>query len=357
MQRRRFNLLLVGSISTAVTTADGANASEAQRPKTNRTSKRKRLRPKRLRAGDAVALIASGGYVTDAMIETAFRNMESLGLKPRLAKNVRAQRGGYAGTPAQRAEDFHEMWNAQEIRALWSIRGGSGTAQILPLIDYAALRRDPKVLVGFSDMTALLNAVTHVADIVTFHGPAAISTFSDYSKAHLQNVLFEGVANYTMRTAPANDERAVTEPEFVARTLREGVAEGELIGGNLAVFSALIGTPYLPISFANKLLFLEEINEAPYRIDRMLTQIRQYIGRRSPSATLFGVCRKCEATDGEPSLTLSEVLQDHANAQPIPTVAGYSFGHIAHQMTLPIGVNARLDSRQQTVTLLEAAVH
>jgi muramoyltetrapeptide carboxypeptidase len=338
---------------TQKTWAKGAVAGTS---KTLRVSTRKRLRPKRLRIGDAVALIASGGYVTDAMIESSFKNLESLGLKPRLAKNVRAQRGGYAGTPVQRAEDFHEMWNTPEVRALWSIRGGSGTSQILPLIDYTALRRDPKVLIGFSDMTALLNAVTHVADIVTFHGPAAISTFSDYSKSHLQNVLFEGVGDYTMRTAANNDERAANEPEFRARTLREGVAHGELIGGNLAVFSALIGTPYVPISFSNKLLFLEDVNEAPYRIDRMLTQLRQYLDRRLPSGTLFGVCRRCEATDGEPSLSLSDVLQDHANAQAIPAATGYSFGHIAHQMTLPIGTQARLDTKQQTLTLVDAAV-
>ncbi|MGL5002429.1 MAG: S66 peptidase family protein, partial [Casimicrobium sp.] len=264
-------------------------------------------------------------------------NADALGLSPRLGKNTYARYGGYAGTVQERVEDFHTMWRDPEIKAIWSVRGGSGTSQVLPLIDYAMIARNPKVLMGFSDMTAMLNAVTHRSNIVTFHTPSGISTLSDYSKNHLQSVLFDGVGGvgereYVMRSAAINDERSLSEPEYRMRTLREGVATGELIGGNLAVFSALVGTPYMP-PLAGKLLFLEDINEAPYRIDRMLTQLRHHMGRNVPAATLFGVCRKCEATDGEPSLTLSEVLQDHANAQQTPTVAGYSFGHIAHQMT------------------------
>jgi muramoyltetrapeptide carboxypeptidase len=358
--RREINKLLLGGFFSLVAQQSWSKAPEADRQSRStrvgtRTRARMRVRPPRLRTGDAIALLNPGGWVSDEFIERSVRNAEALGLKPRIAKNLRARYGGYAGTPEERIEDLHTMWRDPEVKALWSVRGGSGTSQVLPFIDYAMIARNPKILMGFSDMTAMLNAVTHRSNIVTFHTPSGISTLSDYSKNHLQSVLFDGVSNYTMHTAAANDERAASEPEYRARTLREGIATGELIGGNLAVFSAMIGTPYLP-SLAGKLLFLEDVNEAPYRIDRMLTQVRQHAGNAFPAGTLFGVCRKCEATDGEPSLMLSDVLQNHANAQPIPAVAGYSFGHIAHQMTLPIGARATLDTKQQMLTLLDAAV-
>ncbi len=302
-----------------------------------------------------VALFAPGGVVTDAQIERSVVHLESLGLTVKLSPNLRDRYGGYAGRPQPRAEDMHTLLRDREVKALWSIRGGSGTAQILPFLDYELIRANPKIIIGFSDITALLNAVTKLAGVVTFHGPGAISTFSDYSVNHLQRVLFEGVGHYAMRSASANDERAATEPEFQVKTLRSGVAEGALWGGNLSVFVALVGTPFLP-SLADAMLFIEEVNEEPYRIDRLLTQLRQHIGHKLPAATIFGVMRRYAPKDEAPQIALTDVLQDHANAQAIPAVTGYSFGHISHQMTLPIGIRARLDSEAQTLTLLEPAV-
>lgn len=314
-----------------------------------------RLRPPRLRKGDLVALFAPGGHVTDEQIERSVKNLESLGLRVTLSKNLRARYGGYAGLPRDRADDMHALIRDPGIKALWSIRGGSGTAQILPFLDYALIRANPKIIIGFSDITALLNAVTHLASVITFHGPGAISTFSDYSVNHLQSVLFDGASNYTMRSASANDERATTEPEYQMKSLRPGVAEGALWGGNLSVFAALIGTPFLP-SLKGSLLFLEDANEEPYRLDRLLTQVRQHIGAGYPAATLFGVFRRYAPKDDAPTITLPQVLEDYAATQPIPAVSGYSLGHISHQMTLPIGLRARLDTEAKTVTLLEAAV-
>jgi muramoyltetrapeptide carboxypeptidase len=313
------------------------------------------IRPPRLRTGDLVALFAPGGHVTEEHIERSVKNLESIGLRVKLSTNLRERYGGYAGRPQVRADDLHTLMRDREVKALWSIRGGSGTAQILPLLDYELIRAHPKIIIGFSDITALVNAITHRAGLVTFHGPGAISTFSDYSKNHLQSVLFEGTANYVMRSAQFNDERAATEPEYVVKTLRAGAAEGPLWGGNLSVFSAMIGTPFLP-SFKDALLFIEEVNEEPYRIDRMLTHLRQHIGNELPAATLFGVFRRYAPKDDAPTITLPQVLEDHAAAQPIPCVTGYSFGHVSHQMTLPIGVRARLNTNDSTLKLLEAAV-
>jgi muramoyltetrapeptide carboxypeptidase len=318
-------------------------------------TKRVLVRPPRLRVGDCVALFAPGGYVTDAQIERSVTNLESIGLKVKLSAHLRERYGGYAGRPEVRAQDVHALVRDREIKALWAIRGGSGSAQILPLLDYALIRANPKIIIGFSDITALANAVTHRAGLVTFHGPGAISTFSEYSKNQLQSLLFDGASNHVMRSASANDARAENEPEFRVSTLSPGVAQGPLWGGNLSVFAALIGTPFLP-NLKDTLLFIEDVNEEPYRIDRWLTQLRQHIGKNYPAATLFGVFRKYVPNDDDPMLTLAQVLEDHAASQPTPCATGYSFGHIAHQMTLPIGVRARLDTQDSTLTLLDPAV-
>jgi muramoyltetrapeptide carboxypeptidase len=359
--RRQIITVLSSALTASFAHLAWASSDEARKTisspakRVSRSKSRALIKPPRLKNGDLVALFAPGGHVTDEQIERGVKNVESLGLRVKLSSKLRERYGGYAGRPQSRADDLHELIRDREVKALWSIRGGSGTAQILPLLDYESIRAHPKIIIGFSDITALVNAVTHLAGVVTFHGPGAISTFSDYSKNHLQSVLFDGVSNYVMRSAQANDERAATEPEYALKTLRAGIAEGPLWGGNLSVFSAMIGTPFLP-SFKNAMLFIEEVGEEPYRIDRMLTHLRQHIGDDLPVATLFGVFRRYAPKDDAPTITLPQVIDDHCAAQPIPCVSGYSFGHISHQMTLPIGVRARVDTRDSTLTLMEAAV-
>lgn len=353
--RRRFLNFSVLALSSSVAQANWAlNKIAAQ---ASATASRTFIRPRRLRRGDVVALINPGGVVTEEQIERAVRNADALGLRPRLGKNLRARYGGYAGSPRERVADLHDALSHDEIRAIWSVRGGSGTAQVLPLIDYTRFKSSPKVLMGFSDMTALLNAVHHRTGLITFHTVSGISSLTPYAKHHLEQVLFEGAAPHALLPSLEHEARAATEPEYGIRTQRAGVAEGELVGGNLAVFTSLIGTSYMP-SLAGKILFLEDINEAPYRIDRMLTQLVQHMTHTNsfPAATLFGICRKCEATDGEASLTLQEVMGDYAATQRGPVVSGYSFGHVAGQMALPIGIRARLDTEARTLTLLETAV-
>jgi muramoyltetrapeptide carboxypeptidase len=348
-----------GRIATAGTIAllsSAVNASTA-----TATSRRHRIeknmpliKPRALKQGDAVAIITPGGFVDDALIEKSVRNLESIGLKPRLLPNIKAARGNFAGTVKQRVDDLHAAFRADDVKALWAIRGGSGCAQILPSLDYAMMRKHPKIVIGYSDITALLIALHRHSGLVTFHGPVASSTFSDYSVNHLRAVLFERAAPYVMRTAADNDAKAAEAPEYQARALRAGVCEGILTGGNLSVLAALIGTAFAP-TLNDALLFIEEIGEAPYRIDRLLTQLAQSYSGAAPSGVMLGVLRKCEPAKDEPSLSLSETLNDFAAINTTPVVAGYSFGHISHQMTLPIGIRARLSSADQTLTLLEAA--
>jgi muramoyltetrapeptide carboxypeptidase len=254
------------------------------------------------------------------------------------------------------------MFLDNEVKAIWTARGGSGCTALLPHIQYPLIRAHPKILIGYSDITALHIALYRKAGLVTFHGPAAWSTFSDYSVSQMLAVLMSPRPETEINMSVENSRKAALQPEFALRTLRHGIAEGRLIGGNLSVLNALIGTPFAaPI--LDSLLFLEDVSEPPYRIDRMLTQLQQSVGERGQqdglrhaAGVMLGVFSKVRVQDGDASLSLGEVVDEQLGSLPIPVVYGYSFGHIAHQFTLPIGVRARLDTSQQTLTLREPAV-
>jgi len=313
------------------------------------------VKPPRLRPGDTVGLITPSGHVDQEKIDKCVGNLQSLELKVKLGKNIRALRGNFAGTVQQRLEDFHGMFADPEIKGIWAAHGGSGAIGLLASIDYELIRRNPKVFVGYSDITALHLAILRCAGLVTFHGPVASSSFSEYSVGHLRAILMSPEPEYAMRMAEENRLKAETSPNFSLRTLRSGAAEGMLVGGNLSLLSALVGTPYAG-DFSAAIVFLEEIGEAPYRIDRMLRQLELSQGFRQSAAVMLGVFEKCGPPDAEPSLSLDETIDDHLAGSIIPAVYGYSFGHIAHQLTLPMGLRARLDTEKQTVTLLEPAV-
>jgi muramoyltetrapeptide carboxypeptidase len=340
----------LGAFAASTMMAAAAESSARQR-----TLDRRSIKPPALKRGDLVALFNPSGYADDALIQRATVNLETLGFRVMQAAHLRASRGNTAGTIGQRLTDFHRLIEHREVRTLWAARGGSGTAQLLPYIDYALVARHPKIVIGYSDITSLLLALYAKTGLVTFHGPVASSGFTPFTVSHLEATLIEGRATHVMSTADEHAKRALTEPNFVQRVLKSGSAEGTLLGGNLSVLTSMVGTPYLPDT-RNALLFLEEISEAPYRIDRMLTQLEQSGALRDVRAALLGVFVKCEPAANEESLVLSQALTDHFAARPIPSAYGLSFGHIASQWVLPIGVRARFDADVRTLTLLESAV-
>ena len=313
------------------------------------------LKPPRLKRGDVAALVAPGGHLSDAEIERSVRNLESLGLSVRLGANVRLARGNFGGTPFQQAQDLHAMFADREVKAIWAGRGGSGGAQVLPLVDWRLARARPKILCGYSDVTALHLAMQRQAGVVSFHAPQAISTWSDYSREHLVAAIMEPRPGRVIAPAPENLAKAADRIEFAERVVRPGVAEGPLVGGNLSVLSALAGTPY-GAQMRGRVVFLEDIGEAPYRINRMLTHLTLTGDLPSAAGLMLGVFVKCHPPDNEPSLTLEETLVDRAWPLGIPSAIGMSFGHIAHQFTLPLGIRARFDAGERTLALLEAAV-
>lgn len=370
--RRRW-LALMSLAVGAATLAPSAGAAIKAPPA------RRLIKPAQLKRGDLIGLTAPSGSTNATYLEQRVKHLEASGFKVKVSKNILAVRGNTAGTIAERVADLHEMFSDRDVRAIWTLRGGSGASQLLPAIDYGLIRRHPKIFIGFSDITALHLAILRHAGLVTFHGPTAPSpNISDYSMTQLEAVLMHPRQQTTLYMSAENQreaERANPQAgEFKLRTLVPGVAEGPLVGGNLAVLSALIGTPYAP-DWRGALLFLEEIREAPYRIDRMLTQLAQSQSFNDAAGVMLGVFRRSvdrlgptpatSATtttattttpDTEPRLPLEMAINDHFAKLRVPAMYGLSFGHIGHNMTLPLGVRARMDTEAQTVTLLEAAV-
>jgi muramoyltetrapeptide carboxypeptidase len=346
--RRTFHRALAAALLSPVVLSPVLPAFAAPRMQTL-------IKPPRLRRGDLVALVAPSGYTTDASIQKAVQHIESLGFRVKLGTYLRDVWGNYGGTVAARIADLHAMFRDPEVKAIWAIRGGSGAISLLKHLDFDLIRANPKILLGYSDITALHLAIRRHAGLVTFHGPVASSTPSPYSDAHLLSVLMEPQPTYTIAMAPENAARAATEPHYGVRTVHGGVATGALVGGNLSLVSALAGTPYAA-DFRNSILFLEEVNEEPYRIDRWMTQLDLAGGFDRAAALVLGICENCGPQGDGPSLTLDQTFDVHLQPLHVPAVTGYSFGHIRNQFTLPVGIQARLDTGAQTLTLLEPAV-
>ena len=313
------------------------------------------LRPARLRAGDQVGLLSPASYIEDEALEKAVGNLESLGLKPVLSTHIRSLYGSLAGSDAERLSDLHRMFADPAIKGIWCARGGYGCARLLPDIDYRLIRQNPKVLVGYSDITALHNAIYRHSGLVTFHGPVGSSTLTDYTRAHLVATLFEGQAEQRIGVAPAQAEKGLEDAAFATQVIRPGVAEGRLVGGNLSLLASLAGTRYQP-DIAGTILYIEDIGEKPYRLDRMLTTLRQAWPLEKVAGIALGVFNDCQPEADSRSLTLLETLQDRLADLPVPISYGLSFGHIDDMCTLPYGVRARLDTQEASLTLLEAGV-
>ena len=312
-------------------------------------------KPPRLRPGDTVGLIEPAGFTDDLFdLDLVKETIVAMGLKPRLGKHLAERRGYLAGTDADRATDVNAMFADPDVRAVFAVRGGWGCARILPLLDFATIRANPKLLVGFSDITALHLAFAARAGFPTIHGPNAASSWPRFSWDAFRAIAFDG-ATPTLVNPVGHEDRLVQRSGRI-RTFRGGKATGRLLGGNLTVLAALVGTPWLP-DLDGAILFLEDVGEAPYRIDRMLTQLSLAGLLGKVAGVVFGQCMNCAAS--EPSYggyTLSEVLQQHFQPLGVPAFQGASIGHIASQFSLPVGVRAEIDADIGSIRLLEPAV-
>ena len=320
------------------------------------------LRPPRLRPGDTVGLFnASAAVFEREPYERAAEALAALGFRVREAPNLRARYGQFAGTAQQRADDLHALFADDGVHGLLALSGGSGANRVLPLLDYAAMRARPKVLAGFSDVTALLNAVQARSGLVTFHAPVAVSEWNPFSVAQFRAVLMgEPLAGQAAGAPPLlrNPVEAgdgLVPREHRIQTLRPGLARGPLVGGNLAVLSSLAGSPYLP-SFDGAILVLEEVNEYIYRVDRMLSTLRLAGLLDRLAGVVLGAFTNCRPGDGYGTLTLDEVFDDWFQPLGVPVYRGAVIGHIKPKFTLPLGLPVEMDASAGTLRLLSAAV-
>jgi len=315
------------------------------------------LRPRALTPGAVVGLITPSTYVSDPdRLALAARTLRYFGLGMKAGRNVSKRHGYLGGSVDERLDDLHAMFRDPEVQAVFCIRGGYGSAQLLDRIDYDLIRRNPKVFLGYSDITALHLAIQKKAGLVTFHGPVVLSRFSAYTQEHFRKALFSPDPMGAVTNPPDSDP---LRPAHTLRTIRAGKVRGRLVGGNLSLVASTMGTPY-EIETRGRILFLEDVGEQPYSIDRMLTQLR-LAGKLSEAAGIvFGECNDCRPRDYQPSfdstLSLGEVLDGILGPAGVPVLSGLTIGHTDDQLTLPLGVMAELDAGKGLLTIQEAAV-
>jgi len=315
------------------------------------------LKPAVLKPGDTVGLITPSTFVSDPdRIAAAVRTVEYFGLKMKMGQNVRKQTGYVGGTIAQRLSDLHDMFRDPEVKAVFTIRGGYGSGQLLDDIDYDLIRRNPKIFVGFSDITAMHLAIHKKTGLVTFHGPVTLSKFTGYTQEHFRKAMFDSKPIGSVTNPPLSDP---LWPSHTLRTVKPGKARGPLIGGNLSLIASLMGTPY-EIDTRGKILFIEDVGEQPYSIDRMLTQLRLSGKLKSAAGIIFGECEDCRRSDYKPSFdatfSLGEVVDNILGELKIPVLSGLTIGHTDDQLTLPLGVMATLDADKGELVIEESAV-
>ena len=302
-----------------------------------------------------MGLVEPAGFTDDAFdLAVVVDGIRAMGLVPKPAPHLAARWGYLAGKDRERAADLNVMFADDSVRAIFAVRGGWGSGRILPHLDWKTIRANPKLLIGFSDITALHMAIAAKAGFTTIHGPNAASSWGALSWESFRAVAFD--AQMPTYASPPGTEDRLVQRTGRARTFRGGKAAGRLLGGNLTVLTSLVGTPYLP-DFDGAILFIEDVDEAEYRVDRMLTQLSLagILGR--VAGVVFGQCTDCRAKG--PSyggFTLSQVLEQHLAPLGVPAFQGALFGHVPNQFSLPVGVRAEIDADAGTIRLLESAV-
>lgn len=302
-------------------------------------------RPPRLRLGDTVGLIAPASSDDDPLhLEAALNTVRGMGLVPRLGRHVSDRHGYLSGTDRDRAADIDAMFADEAVRALFTIRGGWGSARLLPFLDWDSIRAHPKLLVGSSDTTALHLAIAARTGFPSIHAPNVSNRWEATSWNSFWRLAFTG------------ETPLLGGPPGQTTTIRSGKASGRLLGGNLTVLSTLMGTPWVP-DFEGAILFLEDVGEAEYRIDRMMNQLALagVLGRLA--GVIFGRCTRC--TSGYPDyagFTIPQILDQYLSPLGVPVFAGANIGHVSDQLSLPYGAEVEMNADAGTIRLLRPIV-
>lgn len=336
MINRREFISAVGAVSLAPATTDAALPL---------------IKPARVRPGDRVGLVspATAAFETEPT-KIWIDALESMGLEVILGDNYYARHGYFAGEDEARASDINAFFAEPSIKMIFA-RGGWGSPRLLPLLDYDMIRANPKVLLGYSDATALITAVHVKTGLVTFHGPSPLNVFS---AEHFRRVVMNGEA-YLLENPTFLTENTLVQTENRIQTITSGKASGRVLGGNLSLLTAVMGSGYLP-EWQDSILFIEDIDEAVYRVDRMMTELSLAGVLDQISGFVFGRCTECGPAGGFGSLTMEQVIAEHIRPRGIPAFSGTMIGHIDEQFTIPLGIDVEIDADKGTIELLEAGV-
>ncbi|WP_457425974.1 S66 peptidase family protein [Roseateles sp. P5_E7] len=313
------------------------------------------LLARRLRPGDTLGLVSPANATFEREpLKMATEAIQALGFKVKPGQHVAARRGPFAGTDAQRAADVNTMFADDSVAGILALTGGSGCNRIVDKLDYELIRRKPKFFGGFSDLTCLVNAIQRQTGLVAFHSPVAGSEWNDFSVQSFKAVAMNAEAALLRNPVVSPGDDLVQREERIS-TIRPGRARGRLLGGNLTVLASMAGSPYFP-DCRGAILFLEDINEYIYRIDRCLSTLRLTGALGQLAGVVLGRFTKCEPGDGYGSLTLDEVFDDYFLPLNVPVFRGAAIGHIKRKLTVPVGAMAEMDAEAGTILLLGAAV-
>lgn len=314
------------------------------------------LKPARLRPGSVVGIVSPAGATFEKEeLDIVQDAVKALGLVPKLSRHLLDRYGYLAGQDKDRAADINQMFSDPEVGAILPIRGGWGCSRMLPYLDYEVIRQNPKIIVGFSDITALTLAISARTGMLTFHGPNGLTSWKTQQTEYFRRVLFADESVTFQNLKDGEDEDRLMQVKYRIRTINPGTAKGKLMGGNLSVISGIVGSPYLP-DLKGAILFLEETNENIYRIDRMMTHLKIAGVFDNLAGFIFGQCPGCSPGADYGSLTLEEVIFDHIKPLGIPAWSGAMIGHIEPILTIPIGLEVEIDARVGTIRMLEPAV-
>lgn len=305
-----------------------------------------KIKPKALKKGEMVGICAPAGCVSDPGEVREFTDvLKDLGFKVRIGKNVGSRYGYFSAADEARAAEFMDLVKDPEVKGIFFVRGGWGCARILPFIDFEVIKANPKVIMGFSDITTLLNAITLKTGLITFHGPNGNASWNTRTMEYFHSLLFHGESHTFYNR----------QEDFKIRTILGGIAEGELFGGNLTVISSMIGSEHLP-DWEGKILFLEDLKEEPYRIDRMLTQLKLAGVLDKVEGIVLGAFRDCLAEEPDRAFTVEEVFDQHFKGLNKPVYANAQFGHVVNKFVLPVGTKVRINADKGTIQMLEGGV-
>jgi muramoyltetrapeptide carboxypeptidase len=334
--------------------AAGAVAAAAAWPRPAAAEPPAAIKPRRLAPGDTVAIVAPASATFNTIdLQVARESLEALDLKVRVGGHVLDRHGYLAGQDKDRAADINRFFADPSIRAVLPLRGGWGASRVLPYLDFEVIRRNPKIVLGYSDITALHMAISARTGLVTFHGPNGMGRWDEFSVNWVRRVLFAGEA-VTLENRHDKGEFLV-QTENRVQTITPGTARGRILGGNLTVLTAIIGSPYVP-DFDDAILFVEDVGEDIYRIDRMLTTLKLAGVLSRIRGFIWGTCSECEPGEGFGSLTFEEIFEDHIAPLKIPAWQGAMIGHRTPQFTIAEGIPVEIDAASGTIRMLEPAV-